>query len=385
MNILYFTTSSTSEDYETLINNSFTLANPSNQNFHHALIRAFACFNNLEVISLSQINSNYLHDDSLKRSSSIEEHIKYHYVPQEGKRLNRYLKTKNYIKTFLEECIKNSKEKVLLVVDALNLTLATITQKLAKKYHLRTLGIVTDNPNLITGMSPYVKKKLLKSFKKYDYYICLNENLAKLANANKKPVLLINGIYTKVNVKSVKCPEKYFFFGGALHEKYGVRNLVHAFLNLGEDCDLLIAGDGPLKEYVVNKSIRNRHITYLGTLPKNVLQSYENHAIANINPRPITKEFEAYCIPSKVIEYAKSETLTISTFNHLLYDTFSNSIIWTKDDSEKALTEAMEIAINMDKEEKQKMVHRSQKIVEDNFSLKAIAKKIDEYLKKLAI
>ncbi|HAV20107.1 MAG TPA: hypothetical protein DCX17_03680 [Firmicutes bacterium] len=44
----------------------------------------------------------------------------------------------------------------LLIVDALNGTLRQLAKKIAKKYKLKTLAIVTDNPLLLSGA---IKKK----------------------------------------------------------------------------------------------------------------------------------------------------------------------------------------------------------------------------------
>lgn len=384
MKIIYLTTASTNLDYETIINNCFDIPNPSNQNFHNALIRAFACFHDVEVISTSLINSEKLIKPELKHSQSYENHIRFNYLPIKNGKLKKYFSIKTALTNLLNNRLKtNSDKDFLLVIDAMNLTLSRIGQQFAKKHHIKTMGIITDNPNLITNMSEKSKRMLLNRFEKYDYYLCLNENLNKLANKKKKPFVIINGIFNKTNIKTNKDTNDYFFFGGALYEKYGVKNLIHAFLNTDGNYKLLIAGDGPLKEYVVKKATRNRRIVYLGTISQATLQTYENNSIANINPRPLTTEFDAYCIPSKVIEYATSKSITISTHHSILYKTFGSSIVWTKDD-EKSLTEVIENVAQMSKNERDKKITRANHLAEKNYSINNVSLIIRDFLEKVS-
>lgn len=384
MKIIYLTTASTNNDYETIINNCFDISNPSNQNFHNALIRAFGCFHNVEVVSSSLINSEKLINPSLRHSKAHENHICFNYLPIQNGRLKKYITIKKSLTKFLMNQLKTyGSKEILLVIDAMNLTLSSVGQKFAKKHHIKTLGIISDNPNLISNLPHRNKEMLLKLFGTYDYYLCLNENLNELANKKNKPYLIVNGIYNKANTQNIKEKQKYFFFGGALYEKYGVKTLIHAFLNTGGDYRLLIAGDGPLKEYVVKKATRTRRITYLGTISQTSLQSYEDNSIANINPRPLTKDFDAYCIPSKVIEYATSKSVTISTHHSILYKTFGSSIIWSKDD-EKSLTETIEKVAEMSKIERNKIIIRANNIAEKTYSINKVSLLIKDFLKKVS-
>lgn len=384
MKLIYLTTASTNVDYETIINYCFETPNPSNQNFHNALIRAFACFHNIEVVSTSLINSEKLTKENVKRSEAYENHIHYNYLPIKNGKFQKYFTIKKSLTKFLKKQLKaNGNKELLLVIDAMNLTLSNIGQQFAKKHHIKTLGIITDNPNLISNLSQTNKTRFLKHFAKFDYYLCLNDNLNKLANKNKRPYVIINGIFNKTSLKSSKDSPDYFFFGGALYEKYGVKTLVHAFLNADVNSKLLIAGDGPLKEYIVRKAMRTRRITYLGTVSQAILQNYENNSIANINPRPLTTDFDAYCIPSKVIEYATSKSITISTHHSILYKTFGSSLVWTKDD-EKSLTDIIEQVAKMSKTERDKKINRANRIAEDNYSINKVSVMLKDFLKTVS-
>ena len=75
MKVIYVTTSITSFDFEEAIKEVNFKSNPSNQNFHHALIRAFASFYDVNVLS----SANALND--INKKCEIEDYIPYSYLP----------------------------------------------------------------------------------------------------------------------------------------------------------------------------------------------------------------------------------------------------------------------------------------------------------------
>ncbi len=384
MRFIYLTNSITSDDYKTLLASSIHYSNPSNQNFHHALITAFASNYHVEVISSSYICNDFLLNSEEKHTFAYENYVKYNYLPVYKNKLSNYFKTKNALYSKISKLIKESDEETMIVVDAMNVLLSSLALRFGKSHKTKILGVITDNPNLITNMPKIAKNKLLSNFTKFDYYICLNEALNKLANTKNKPCLIINGIcYKCPEAQIMSNKEPYLFFAGALYEKYGVKHLLHAFLNTSGQYHLLIAGDGPLREYVVKKAIRSRRIKYLGTLSQAEIQAYENHAYANINPRPLTKDMDTYCIPSKVIEYASSDALTISTMHTLLHSQFETSIMWTKDD-DVSLRCTIEEAFRLKSSLRTKIIKKAHTTIKNNYSINAVSKKIDMFIKKIS-
>ena len=133
----------------------------------------------------------------------------------------------------------------------------------------------------------------------------------------------------------------------------------------------------------MKKAIRSRRIKYLGTLSQAEIQAYENHAYANINPRPLTKDMDTYCIPSKVIEYASSDALTISTMHTLLHSQFETSIMWTKDD-DVSLRCTIEEAFRLKSSLRTKLIKKAHTTIKNNYSINAVSKKIDMFIKKIS-
>ena len=377
MKVIYVTTSITSFDFEEAIKEVNFKSNPSNQNFHHALIRAFASFYDVSVLS----SANALND--INKTTEIEDYIPYSYLPYDRHSLLKYFHIKKALKNKLIEEYNTSND-FILVVDAMNVTLCDACLEFKKKHKVKIIGVITDNPNFISNAKKTYIKKVLQNAHKFDAYICLSESLNTLTNIKRKPFIIIDGIFEKKDSMKVSSKEPYMFFGGALYEKYGVKTLIDAFLEADTNYKLLIAGNGPMQEYVAKKAIRNyRNITYLGTLSQKELQSYQNLAVANINPRPFDKEMDKYCIPSKVFEYAASNAITISTYHSRLNKIFGSSIIWI-DDNKTSMTNAIEKVAKMSKEEKSKKISRAHNIIKKNYTISEIGKKIDSLIKNIA-
>lgn len=373
MKIIYLTTSTTNSEIKNILQNGLTSFNPSNQNFHHSLIRAFASNYNLEVLTTTPHSEN--------KKIEYEDYISYHYVTSKKSRYLKALSLQKQIYAKLKE-IYQKDSNLMLVIDAMNISLGTAGLKFARKYHLPTIGIISDNPLLLSNVSKIYQRMVKKNFSKFTNYIFLTKGLADSFNPQKKPFIVIDGIFIKNEKSSNKIHCPYFFFGGALYEKYGIKTLVHAFLKTANDCSLVIAGDGPLKDYIIHKSIRVKRINYVGVLPQNELQYYQNNAIANINPRPFNKDMDKYCIPSKVFEYAASNSVCISTYHSHLYKMFGSSILWCKD-SEAELQSAIEKVYDMSGSERKKMSNRAHQIINKNYSINAVAQKINDFIKKI--
>jgi len=373
MKIVYLTTSTTNVEIKKILDNNLLAFNPSNQNFHHSLIRAFASNFNLEVLSTTRHSENKLVE--------YEDFIPYHYVTCKNSHLLKKISLQKQIIAELKKIYQQDSD-LLLAIDAMNISLGTAGLKFAKKYHLPTIGIISDNPHMLSNVSKIYQKVVENNFKKFTNYIFLTKGLAETFNPKMKPYLIIDGIFMKNEKAANKIHSPYFFFGGALYERYGVKNLVHAFLKTSNDCSLVIAGDGPLKDYLIHKSIRIKRINYVGVLPQSELQYYQNNAIANINPRPFNKDMDKYCIPSKVFEYAASNSVCISTYHSHLYKVFGSSIWWCKD-SEEEIKNAIEKVYNLNTSERKKMSNRAHQIINKNYSINAVANKISDFVHKI--
>jgi glycosyltransferase involved in cell wall biosynthesis len=103
-------------------------------------------------------------------------------------------------------------------------------------------------------------------------------------------------------------------FAGSLDEVNGIQLILDAFALLKDATyRLWIAGQGPLKEVVLEASRRDQRIVYRGMLTMDQVMKMYGEANVLLNIRPASKSETPYCFPSKLIEYFAVGRLVITT------------------------------------------------------------------------
>ncbi len=329
-------------------------ANPSNQNFHQKLITAFAIHHQTTVVSYRPL-PRYCRPLYLPEETKTNQGITYAYLPIYNMPfLKQLLVIGHGYRTISRLISSDNKEKPLLIVDSMNTTLRRLAKRIQCRYGIKTIGIVTDNPALLTGVSPTWVRSSLKGMRRFDAFITLTPALNALVNIPKRPSIILPGLVDEFSATGNTPKRPYVFFAGALHERYGVTRLLEAFSKIDQDVDLLIAGHGP-DEAVVKASRQDGRIHYLGQRSAREVRELESSAIFNINPRPTDSTLDDYSIPSKFFEYLTSGKLTVSTRHPCLVRLFEHDVLWAGNGSVDALTEAMNGAFKLDEATKIKM------------------------------
>lgn len=329
MNILYLTLAMTKNDFTSLYSKSKNKPNPSNQNFHSKLIFALSEFAHVDVISLRPLNKTLLPDDYLKEGISYEDNISFHYVKEASSKYER----KSYLAKDIYSLIKrtNKNNDYVIVVDSMNEYLVKAALKAKRHRKIKICSVLTDNPENITGAGLFYRRKIKAINKHFDMYLGLTNELVTLFNKSNKPSMVFEGIIETKEIRDSLLMDNFFFFGGALYERYGVKNLIEAYKEVKTDIKLIVAGHGDLEDYIMNQSNIDNRILYLGQIGKEQVYTYETHSIANINPRPFSVKINKYSVPSKMLEYLASGNPIISTPFRTFQDCFQNGIIWIKD------------------------------------------------------
>lgn len=201
-----------------------------------------------------------------------------------------------------------------------------ITRILMKYRHLsnvKTILVVPDLPEYMnfskkkTGLWKIFKNESIKSnYRNCKYisgFVFLTQKMADLNQFINKPYAIIDGI-TRVQENFLNSTfeknEKFtVMYSGSLNKEYGVNDLLDAFDNIHEDnINLIICGDGGLKNQIIEKSKIDKRIEYLGVLPRAQVISLQKQSSVLINPRKNSGEFTKYSFPSKIIEYMSSGT-----------------------------------------------------------------------------
>lgn len=365
--VLYLTSAMDNESFKEYLKMWRVAPNLSNQNFHNKLVRALSLSVDVDVVSYRSINihfSKILLPAKVYKENNI--YWKYPYTS-----ISKVFKFFDIWKRIKKITLFDQKA---VFVDALNLSLLKIAFKIRKKYGIKVIAICTDNPNNISYSSHHYKRRILKLGRDADAYIVLTDKINELFNVNGKPFIKIDGISESLTMISDRLINgDYIYFGGSLMKEYGVYNLIKAFQNLNRD-DLKLILCGHHADYEkLNKAIGNTDkIRYLGPIDYYENLSLEKFSRIAINPRPINPKIDDYSVPSKTLEYLANGCLTVSVNNELLKSKYEDCIVWAESGSPSDLQAAIEKALALSEEEKEKMIDKGQAKVMDDTSLNRI-------------
>ena len=130
-----------------------------------------------------------------------------------------------------------------------------------------------------------------------------NYYIEHLNIAPKKTFVVPNFVPPTINTHKPQMGN-YFIFVGRLAEEKGIRDLIHAF-SLLKDQQLIIIGDGPLKQYVISNKTQN--VIYKGFMERSEILSHMASARATIVPSP----WYEVC-PTVIMESFSSHTPVIA-------------------------------------------------------------------------
>lgn len=259
-------------------------------------------------------------------------------------------------------CIRDNKA---VVCDVLSIS-ANIGAILASKIlGLKTVGIVTDMPGLMIPASVAKQKKGILSFGRFysfvnksylhafSFYVFLTEQMNEVINVHKRPFIVMEGLCDSSISKDTqqilpKADPKVIMYAGGLHEKYGLKHLVDAFLGINrEDIRLVIYGSGPYSETINSISQKDSRIDYRGTVSNDVVLKTELEATLLVNPRPTNEEFTKFSFPSKNIEYMASGTPLLTTKLPGMPKEYYPHVYLIEDESVDGYRKAIENALSL--------------------------------------
>lgn len=327
MAIIYLTTAMMPADFNDVIYHSLIKPNPSNQNFHYKLIKALKCYHHVDVISIRPVTPK---TSKKRKYAELTRDGYFHYLPLTNIPLIRPIQLVNAGVKKAAAIIKESKEPVIVIFDGLNNILIEIAKRIKKKYNMRAISIITDKAENLSNVSARYVSNINKGYLVADGFITLSSSLNHLINPHNLPVFLFHGIVDEPvypNKEIIDEYGKYFFFAGTLMERYGVKNMIEAFLMLPGDCKLLIAGRGPLHQYVEQKAAETKRIIYLGLISEQEVDAFNASAIGVINPRPLNDELDLYSFPSKVLSYFNSGATVFSTDHPVIATLFKYAYV----------------------------------------------------------
>ena len=339
MNVIFLTSSTSEKVFQNICSESKVLPNPSNQNFYQKMIKAISFYENVEVVSHRPFVKGVVLPPA---EDDHDDRVPYHYTKIKNSIVYKFLKEKHEIVSTTVKILDSYLHKeCVIVVDVLRRNLLSAALRIKHKYKTPVIGVLTDNPYNLTNTSDRFSEKIIKNTAKLDGFLTLTDGLLGAYGISGKPTYLFEGIVEDIPTYKKEPLGDYISFAGSLYERYGVKNLVDSFVGIEQKVNLVVLGNGPLKTYISNLSQLDHHVLYLSQLSKKKTYGIQQHAIANINPRPLNEEFDKQSIPSKMLDYLASGVPTISTKHPKLYELFKNDVYWIEDSSVEGIRKAI--------------------------------------------
>lgn len=369
--MFYVSTVCSSEKFQSIYEKSKIKPQQQAQKFHHLFISALEQLNNkLYVMSVIPVNRNSHKKLWVSEEKEIEGNIIYKYLPF----INFPVLKQVFIFIFafitcLFWSLRKGNHSKVLVCDVLNVTSSVSSLLVSKIFGIKSVAIVTDIPSYMGSYS--TKRESIANLLftnlynrictffiyRYDSFILLTEQMNDVVNPNNKPFVIIEGMADSKmkdipNKLEEKYEEKIMIYAGALHEKYGVKKLIEAFMKLDlMEARLWLFGSGELEKELTQYELADPRIKYHGVVPNEQVVKEELKASILVNPRSSLEEFTKYSFPSKNMEYMASGTPILTTKLPGMPNEYDEYIYTIENECEEGITLSMQSILSKSKEE----------------------------------
>lgn len=296
------------------------------------------------------------------------------------------------IRKIIKKILQFEKEEIVIIFDGAYISIYPTIKKYSSQ--LKVFQIVADVYDYmakVDNKSNYndlvvkiVRKYVNYCNKKMTGYIFLNKNMGNLYNTNN--YVVVEGISTKKNFEKIKniTNKKNIMYAGGLFDKFGVKNLIEAFMKIdNKNYELSLYGYGDLDNYIKEKAKIDKRIQYFGMQDIETVIKAEQCADILINPRPTNLEFQKYSFPSKIIEYMSSGTPVLTTKVEGMPAEYDNYLFYIDDYSIDGLKCKIEDIINLDDNVKDRVGIEAYNFIQNIKSPKKQAEKILNFINSI--
>ena len=223
MNILYTSCVCSEKKFKKLFENNKNMPGQQVQKYHRLLTQGFIQ-NNCNIFALTLLPISRKISKKIFYSSDREKdgRLNYYYLPIVNIPILKNVVS--IIQSFIVALkFMRSNENVIVIGDALNISINAGVLLAAKLTATPSVGIVTDLPRFLLGKS-YIKKINNFVISQYDKYVFLTEQMNKAINYKNKPYVIVEGQvdykmqYTLIDEKQ-KYKKRICLYSGALEEK----------------------------------------------------------------------------------------------------------------------------------------------------------------------
>lgn len=305
------------KDFEALFSNANKIPGQQVQKFHRLFIDGFKKNGvSVSVISSPPVTPSNYSKRFVRNQSRVDELTTYFYLPV----LN--IRRVKHIFTILCSFIKHIallRNADALFCDVLNISVSLgglMASKLLKK---PCVGLVTDMPELmVSGCSERQARLSHRIIDSCDMYVFAAAQMDVALNSKHNPYVVIEGISTQNESDTVRVTKdvtvRKILYAGMLEARYGVNNLVEAFISADlQNVELHLCGSGSYVAELEKIVQQHTNVVFHGTVWNSEVVEMERKATLLVNPRPTHEEFVKYSFPSKNIEYMSSGTPVLTT------------------------------------------------------------------------
>lgn len=214
-----------------------------------------------------------------------------------------------------------------------------------------------------------------------DSYILLTEQMASYLRINK-PYMVMEGIATDMPYSFSDGDDvKTIMYAGTLHKRFGVMNLVNAFMQIKDDkFRLVICGIGDSESEIVEAAKRDSRILFLGQKKRSEVLSLIQKSTLLVNPRQNNEDFTKYSFPSKTMEYLSSGVPVLAYKLDGIPNEYDDYINYVPGNDIKSLKDSIVSICNLTTEKRKEMGLRGRNFVLHEKNKTAQARKIEKFL-----
>lgn len=302
------------------------------------------------------------------------------------KQITRFISSKK----MLDEWLKLHKdEQCMVLIYSICPFVAPNIVKLCRKYGKKCVAIVPDLPEnmYMNQKSNFIKRFFTHAYLKpacdvqneFDGYVFLSEFMKEKIDS-KSPYEVIEGIVDR-KIFNEPTPDKSgaraIMYAGRLHEKYGLKNLIEAYMRIEQkDVELWLFGSGSFEENIIEYAKKCPMIKFFGQVTRDKVLEYEQKATLLVNCRNPNDEYVKYSFPSKTLEYMASGTPLLTTSLPCIPDEYKDFIFTVESNDIDELVASIDCIMNIDKTEMAEFGSKAKRFVLENKNSKVQSRKI---------
>ncbi|NTV06484.1 MAG: glycosyltransferase [Chlorobiaceae bacterium] len=177
-----------------------------------------------------------------------------------------------------------------------------------------------------------------------DGFVLLTKQMAVPLGINSVKTVVIEGVSESIEKRPVSgnifdSDIISIVYTGTLHERYGILNLLKAFMLIdNSNYRLVLCGAGDSEKKIFEMVKFDDRIIFKGQLMKNEIIDIQKNATVLVNPRQNNEEFTKYSFPSKNMEYLSSGRPLIAYKLDGIPDEYDAYTYYVQDNSIEALS-----------------------------------------------